>query len=207
MHIPVAFVDANVLYSKTLRDWLFLLRIETGGRMFALFSSEDTLTETLYHLRKNKADAPGRYTGAIQERIRASLDDIVDDFPAIDFPGADDHDQHIHAAATSVNASYLIAGDRGFHDIDGDLLPYEVHSADSFFMLVAANAPGAVDRVITRQIGYYGKRSQSAKLDAMLEKAGCSTFAVCVRGHLAQLAADAATHGVSDRLLPTEPAP
>lgn len=73
--------------------------------------------------RRRSGDKPGRFTGKIQENIRKFLDD----FPAIEFPGADEHDQHIHAAATSINASYLIADDKGFHKIDDDLLAYEVH--------------------------------------------------------------------------------
>lgn len=206
MRTPIAFVDANVLYSKTLRDWLFLLRIETGGGAFALFSSEDSLTEALYNLRKRKPDAPGRYTTTIQQRIRDSLDDIIGDFPSIDFPGEDKHDQHIHAAATSVNSSYLISNDAGFGKIDPDLLAYEVHTSDSFFMLVAANAPDVVDRVIMKQIGYYKQRGQSSRLDEMLERAGCPIFAMCVRAHLKELSQGQATIGIADRILTREPA-
>lgn len=206
MRTPIAFVDANVLYSKTLRDWLFLLRIETGGGAFALFSSEDSLTEALYHLRKSRPDAPGAYTATIQQRIRGSLDDIVSDFPSLDFPGDDEHDQHIHAAATSVNSSYLITNDTGFDKIDSDLLAYEVHTTDSFFMLVAANAPDVVDRVIMRQIGYYKERGLTTRLDEMLERAGCPTFAKCVREHLKKLSSGHSTIGIADRILTHEPA-
>lgn len=201
MRTPIAFVDANVLYSKTLRDWLFMLRLETGGGMFALFSSEDSLTEALYHLRKNHPDKPGRFTGKIQENIRKFLDDVIDDFPAIEFPGRDEHDQHVHAAATSVNASYLIANDKGFHKIDEDLLAYEVHSADSFFMLVAANAPSAVDRVIMKQVAHFRGKPGAVSLREKLRSAGCPQFAECVLEHLKKLAAGEATHGIADSLL------
>ncbi|WP_270365746.1 hypothetical protein [Microbacterium algeriense] len=201
MRTPVAFVDANVLYSKTLRDWLFLLRIETGGGMFVLFSSEDSLEETLYHQRRNHHDAPGGYTKAIREKIREFLDDIVDEFPSIDFPGADKNDHHIHAAATSVNASYLIANDKGFQKIDQELLTYEVHSADSFFMLVAANASGAVDRVISTQLAYFRDKPGAKPLDVRLEAAGCPRFAECVRQHVKKLALAESTHGIADSLL------
>lgn len=201
MRTPIVFVDANVLYSRTLRDWLFMLRLETAGGMFALFSSEDSLTEALYHLRKNHPDKPGRFTGKIQQSIRKFLDDILDDFPAIEFPGADEHDQHVHAAATSVNASYLIADDKGFHKIDQDLLTYEVHSADSFFMLVAANAPSAVDRVIIKQVEHFRGKAGAKPLHEQLRSAGCPQFAECVLEHLKKLAAGEATHGIADSLL------
>lgn len=38
------FVDANVLYSRTLRDWTFLFRGSTDG-MFQLHSTEDVFAE------------------------------------------------------------------------------------------------------------------------------------------------------------------
>lgn len=40
-------VDANVLFSKTLRDWLFLLRHETQGQMYTVLATEDIIAETV----------------------------------------------------------------------------------------------------------------------------------------------------------------
>ncbi len=195
------FVDANILFSKTMRDWLFLLRIETEGNLFALLSSEDVIVEALYHLRKRQPDAPGEYTERIRERIRGSLDDVVAEFPAIPFPGDDPHDAHVHAAATECQAKYLIANDKGFQAIDTDVLEYEVHTADSFFMLVAANAPSAVDRVIVRQAEHYRKRGGNVTLADALAAAGCPQFAECVRQHARRMAQSESTHGVAESLL------
>lgn len=202
MRTPVAFVDANVLFSKTLCDWLFQLRIHTKGNMFALVTSEDAITEALHSLRKSKPHADGQFTARRGVLIRTALDDIVDDFPGTpDFPGADKHDSHIHAATLATNAQYLIADDAGFSDIDPDLLPYEVHTADSFFMLVAANAAAAVDKVIMAQVAHFQKMPGSKRLDVALEDAGCPMFAECVRQHLQRLAAGEATSGIADDLL------
>ncbi|BDZ61537.1 hypothetical protein GCM10025873_13280 [Demequina sediminis] len=44
-------LDANVLMSRTLRDAIFLIQIESPG-MFATCWTEDILAETLYHLRR-----------------------------------------------------------------------------------------------------------------------------------------------------------
>ena len=198
MRIPIAFVDANVLFSKTLCDWLFLLRIETKGGMFVLFSSEDSITEVLYNMRRKNPQANGEYTGRRQGLLRKSLDDVVDAFPGeVDFPGKDVNDHHVHAAALACNASYLIADDRGFHEIDSDLLPYEVHSADSFLLLIAENAPQAVDEVILKQIEYWRGKPDSKPLDVALEDAGCPTFASCVRGHLKRLFSGESSIGVA----------
>ncbi len=51
------FVDANVLYSRTQRDWLGLLHRDTDA--FEVFWSEDVITEALYHLRKKHQDWDG----------------------------------------------------------------------------------------------------------------------------------------------------
>lgn len=199
MHAPVAFVDANVLFSKTLCDWLFLLREETQGGMFVLFSSEDSITEALYHLRKRKPTADGSFTARRRVLFSQALDDILDSFSGdVDFPGEDEHDHHVHAAAVESSARYLIADDKGFAEIEPDLLPYEVHTADSFFMLVAANAPAAVDAVISRQLAHYSGKASSKKLDIALEDAGCLLFAECVRQHLVRLAGSRTTHGVAE---------
>lgn len=40
MEVQRVFLDANILFSKTLRDWFFMLRMETGGNMFTLIRSE-----------------------------------------------------------------------------------------------------------------------------------------------------------------------
>lgn len=40
------FVDANILYSRTIRDWLFALST-SKIQMFDLFSSEDVFAEVV----------------------------------------------------------------------------------------------------------------------------------------------------------------
>lgn len=202
MNAPIAFVDANVLFSKTLCDWLFMLRIETGGGMFVLFSSEDSITEALYHLRRSRPEADGAFTAKRQELFRRSLDDVLDSFSGdVEFPGLDENDHHVHAAAVACQAHYLIADDKGFGKIDPDTLPYEVHTADSFLMLLAANAPSAVDSVIIQQIRYFSDKPNAKALGTALKDAGCPGFADCVRKHIRQLAEGATTHGIAQELL------
>ena len=52
------FVGANILFSKTLVDWLFFLREENLG-MFQLISTQDVFSEVLYNMRRNNPRAPG----------------------------------------------------------------------------------------------------------------------------------------------------
>lgn len=202
MRTPVAFVDANVLFSKTLCDWLFLLRKQTNGGLFVLFSSEDAITEALHALRKSKPYADGQFTARRRALFTTALDEVIVEFPgAPDFPGADKHDAHIHAAALASNAVYLIADDAGFAAVDTDQLPYEVHTADSFFMLVAANVPQAVDAVILQQLDHFRGIEGSKRLDVALEEAGCPEFAKCVLKHMESIFKGESTQGIADGLL------
>lgn len=198
----VAFVDANVLVSKTLRDWICLLRIETGGGLFVLHSSEDALTETAYKLRKKLPDAPGDTIAGIRASIRSALDDVLDSFPGGEsFPGKDRYDRHIHAAAKASGADYLLTQDAGFAGIDPDLLPYEVITPDLFFALVAANNPAAADRVIRRQLKYFDSKPDVKRLSEALMDAKCEIFAECVKRHLERMAHGQSTAGLSQQVL------
>lgn len=35
------FVDANILFARTLRDWLFLLKLQSENSMFIVMATED----------------------------------------------------------------------------------------------------------------------------------------------------------------------
>jgi hypothetical protein len=76
----LVFADANVLFSRTLRDWLFLLKIESHGDLFAVVTSEDVIAETLYRLRRRFALAPGELVTAVHNRIAENIDDRVATF-------------------------------------------------------------------------------------------------------------------------------
>ncbi|MEV8135752.1 PIN domain-containing protein [Microbacterium aurantiacum] len=170
-------MDANVLYSRTLCDWIFMLRLEAPG-MFRLYSSADVLDEVAYHLRKNKPLADGRVIQAKRDHLRRFLDDVVTDFPGdVPFAGDDAHDVHLHAAAVESIADYLVSDDRGFEALNKDSAPYEPHTADTFLCLIAENAPFAVQEVITRQLAYWSGREGARSLTDALREAGCPVFA------------------------------
>lgn len=80
--------DANVWYSKTLRDWLLL--IEVCGGPYKTCWTEDVLAETLYHLRRKHPDWEGARIAAVRDTIvRAAEGGRIDDFVVTaDFPGA-----------------------------------------------------------------------------------------------------------------------
>jgi predicted nucleic acid-binding protein len=177
------FVDANVWVSRTLRDWVCLLRAEVPS-VFQLHTTEDVLAETVARLRELHPHRDGGATTRLRAAIIASIDELVDDFPG-DVPrsGADPKDQHVHAAAVAAQADVLLTEDRGFHDLDD--LPYDVLACDDFFVLVDDAVPWHVRATARRMDRYWATRPGAhAGLGAALTRAGCPTFARRVDAHL-----------------------
>jgi predicted nucleic acid-binding protein len=53
MPITRVLVDANVLYSKTLREWLALLYLRQEDEIYSVYRTEDVLAETIHRLRRH----------------------------------------------------------------------------------------------------------------------------------------------------------
>jgi predicted nucleic acid-binding protein len=185
------FVDANVLYSRTLRDWLALLQLSSPGEVYTVYWTEDVLAETIYHLRRSHPDWNGAKTTSIRDLIARTFEGgRVDDFEIDDsFLGSDTNDRHVHAAAVACQADFLLTCDKGFFNADQDVdsMPYEVYQPDDFFVLVDDNAPHLVQQVTCQQTMYWVKRTGRADLASKLIDAGCPEFAERVRNHQGQL--------------------
>lgn len=186
------FVDANVLYSRTLRDWLFILQQETGN-MFAVQSTEDVLSETLYHLRRKHPNWSGAQISGLRKLLTDSIHEVVGDYdPTIEYPFKDPNDRHVHAAAVAGGAEFLLTIDGGFTAPDPDAeLPYEVYTADQFFLLIEDSSSDGVMRAAKRQREYWQKKSDAGHtpktLAEALVAAGCPGFAKKVEAHLKTL--------------------
>ncbi|WP_166805971.1 PIN domain-containing protein [Cryobacterium sp. TMT1-3] len=145
------FVDANVLLSRTTRDWLFLLRNETQ-QMFQLHSTIDVVTETVRARRRLQPELDGNITRRLHDDLIENLDEVVADFDgSIEFHGSDPHDRHVHAAATAAASNFLLTSN-GSDFGNPDLLPYEIYTPDEFFLLVDDGAQDSVRRVTKAQL-------------------------------------------------------
>lgn len=184
-------VDANVLFSRTLRDWLALLYLESDA-LFSVHWTEDILAETIRGLRRKNPEWPGHKTTSIHDRIRGTFEGgRVDDFthdPS--YSGKDPDDSHVHAAAIACHANILLTNDEGFtlSASDSTELPYEIYKPDPFFLLVDDAAPELVQIVTANQQKYWVQKDGGANLPRALRDAGCNDFAERVRQHLQDLA-------------------
>lgn len=185
------FVDANVLYSRTLRDWLALLQLRAPGEIYTVYWTEDVFAEAVYHLRRKNPTWDGAKITQIRDRLGKTFEDgRVEDF-TIDgtFPGNDANDQHVHAAAVACGADYILSCDKGFSLTEeaADSMPYEVYQPDDFFILVDDSAPSLVRLVTREQTEYWAKKGGRADLAGALSDAGCPQFAARVRNHQGEL--------------------
>jgi predicted nucleic acid-binding protein len=184
-------VDANVLFARTLRDWLFLLRNQFEASLFTVAATEDIVAETIYRVRRRYPEAPGRLTRAIHDRIVDQLDERVDDFEVDgSWEGADLDDAHVHAAAVAAGSTIVLTADRGFRDLgqDGsDGLPYEVFRPDEFFVLVDDAGSAGVREVVRQQMDYWYARRGEVDLPDALRRSACPEFARRVAAHVRSL--------------------
>lgn len=169
-------VDANTFFSRTLTDWVCLLRNHTGG-MYMAFTTEDAISEAISSYRNKRPLVAGAVTANRVKLIRENVDEILEDFPAgLSFTGTDQGDYHLHAAAHSGRADFILTSNDPEDIATGDE-PYEVIHPDAFFTLVANSAPSAFLAVVDRQAQYWGRKVNSLPLDEALRRAGCPDFA------------------------------
>ena len=180
-------VDANVLYSRTLRDWLGLCYLQQDG-WFEVKWTEDIMAEVLYHLRKDHPTFSDYQIGGVRDKI-------VRTYPAGRITGyeidavlqyPDIFDAHVHAAAIHGEVDFVLTIDRGFAEL-GDLLdglPYELHSPNSFFCLLDDSSPLSIQRVTQQQLDYWAAKAKPFNLCKQLGDAGAPLFAERVRRHL-----------------------
>ena len=182
------FVDATIFVSRTIMDWLFPLRNLNEG-MFQLHATEDVFVEALHATRKRYPRAPGTLLEDRMEKIRACVDEVLPTFPGdLTFTGSDEGDYHVHAAAIPSRADVILT-QKAPEDITRtpDDEPYEIYTADDFFMLIVTSNPGCLLPCTASQVEYWGPRG-GGQLDDRLVRAGCPQLAARVRKALQTLA-------------------
>lgn len=181
-------VDANVLFSRTLRDWLALLYLRSGQTMFEVMWTDDIMVEFQYHLRKKNPFLDDAQCGGVRRNLEDTFaSGRVRNFtinPDCHYP--DIGDAHVHCAALHAQADIILTHDpKGFPETDD--LPYEIYTCDEFFLLIDDSGPQIVRTVNAEQLRYYHAREIRSSLPERLKSAGAPDFAERVRCHLQHL--------------------
>lgn len=182
------FVDSNVLYSRTTRDWLGLLYTE--GDLFTVCWSEEILADVIHHLRKDHPTWDGAKIARVHDRIAETFEiGRVAEF-TVDgtYQGGDPDDAHVHAAALACQADILLTSNTKHFVWEGSDAYYDTMTPDEFFVLVDDAVPAVVRSVTCQQSNYWVSRTNEADLCAKLRGASCPEFAKRVLHHLHDLA-------------------
>lgn len=192
----LVFVDANVLHSKTLRDWTLLLSMHCNR--FAVVSSQDCVVEALASIRDRNPHLDGGAIRQIADSINRALHDIIDDWPGGAIEGMpDEKDWHVVHAATHAQVEILVTDNMKDFAPVADTLSFDLYTPDQLFTLVAHNDPEAVDEVTRRQVEYWHKQEARRALDGRpapkrmseaLRDAGAPEFADIIDQTLRKLA-------------------
>ncbi|SNY30956.1 PIN domain-containing protein [Paractinoplanes atraurantiacus] len=187
------FLDANVLYSRCLRDWLVLMALDSHYTAYELRWSEAVLAEAFYHLRRAYPEAPERRI----EHWRDQLDKQFPEAKVTDWdPQAvprprDANDHHVLAAALAGEVDILVTNDGDIDDfqrcLDHVEAGVDVQHVDDFFCMMADRHTKLVRRRFLSQVMYWQRRdelTEEAAADAAidsLDKAGAARFAFLLR--------------------------
>lgn len=193
------FVDANVHFSRTRRDWIGLLSTTPDDPLFHVYWTEDIVAEVIRNLRKKYPEWSGGQITDIRRTFDASYEGYrVDDF-VIDgtYRGTDPKDAHVHAAATACSADYLVTENIKDFVWDDQSTCYEVLTTDAFLCLVAEANNTLIRDVTLKQLLYWYRRDGKADLPEMLRRDDCPEFAKIVRQHLQSPSAREALRDVS----------
>lgn len=180
-------LDANVLMSRTLRDWILLIAVAEPG-MFSVVTTEDILAEVVYRTRRRYPHVDGAVLARLRVTIVNSVFEVLASYPVVALDGLRDQDDlHLHSAAIAGEVGVLVTHDRDLLELSGRAaasLPYDVLDPDSFLILCDDSSPGAVSEVTRQQRAYWERRGRGETLIQALERAGCARFAARIRVRL-----------------------
>jgi predicted nucleic acid-binding protein len=189
-HLSV-FVDANIIWSKSLLDWVNLCSLQKNPPYHVRWS-EDVLAEVHYAWRRQNPGAPERSIGVPLERFQVlhPVGQVTgynpEDYPR---PATDEHDWHVVAAAAHARCDVLLTNDARAFTPDCIQGRFRVETADEFFLMILRRRPEIISAVFTYQYDFYRNlygRSPEFLL-GRLEKAGATQFAKEIPRALPQL--------------------
>lgn len=174
------FVDANVLFSRTKRDWLYAF--QEAGADFVLCTSRDVVHELMTRIRDRYPLIPSDKLDYIEKQVYeiCTVVDKYDPQTYVDsFVGTDKGDLHVHAAVSAGHCDYLLTDDTqlfaGVSEEVMDLLDYEVTSTDDFFCLLADSTQQFFWRTVQIERHYYNQHNKGSILTP-LSDAQCPQF-------------------------------
>lgn len=182
-------LDTNILMSKTLRDWILLLALESKYEFFTPHVSSGIMDEFGYHVRRANPSIHDANIETWKRQILQSCESQITGFQVesiADFP--DKNDLHVHAAAQHGGMHALVTDDRKLLNYAStergeEVQSYETLSADDFLMQLTEYAPTRLFAVVCLSQESYARSKGYTEIDIprALESAGAGQFAHYLR--------------------------
>lgn len=185
------FLDANILYPRTLRDWFAQIALNSGPEGIELRWSEDVLAEWVYNRRKKNPGASDQEIGLWRKKLTDAFPEAVIRGYAIDpglIEGKDKFDAHVLAAAAHGNVDYLVTDNYKDFEPYADQFEFETYVADDMLCLIKERRPDAVRAALKVQCQYWARRGGSKALPVALVDSGAPNFADYIAGQLSAMA-------------------
>ena len=174
------FLDANVLYSRTLRDWFALISKRSGANGIELRWSEDVLAEWLYNLRRKAPWKSDSGIGGLRRNLEAAFPNAMVSGYAVDpelLEGGDEFDAHVLAAADHGRADYLVTDNTSDFAPFKDAFGFEIYSCDEMLCLILDRRSDAVRSALLDNLAYWSAKPDAKDLVEALTDAGAPEFA------------------------------
>lgn len=179
-----AFLDANVLASKTQRDWLFKISLTSPG-LVSFYSSSRVLKEVAKTFLKRNPSATESAATQLESHLRKLLVDVIAS-SHISTPVAGIHpaDIHVHYAVVASGVATLVTQNtKDFRAIKRP--PYQVVTADELLCQLYKGEPTTIQQVLESETNYWGTQLSFGRkvkpLDAALRDANCPVFGEIIR--------------------------
>lgn len=183
------FVDANILYAQTTRDWLYAFST-CEACPFDLYSSQMVFAEVIYRFGRKHPEISGESITRLVMKMQ-SLVKLIDEYDSTQakesYLGNDPHDLHVHAAALYGRCDILLTNDIRLYgnatEEQLDALPYSVYTADDFFCSLAEESAIYLDQAVTCELHYWSHKYPEGGFDLQqsLAQAGCPKFGYLVK--------------------------
>ena len=150
MAVPIAVLDANVLFPASLRDTL--LRIASAG-LYRLHWSDEILDELRRNLISKRSMEPAKAQRLVDAMMRAFDDANVQGYELlIGTMTNDPNDRHVLAAAVHIGANIIVTSNLSDFPASA-LAPYEIRaqSPDAFLTDLFDAQPQRVTTIIIEQ--------------------------------------------------------
>jgi len=183
MAVPVAVLDANVLFPASLRD--VLLRMASAG-MYRLHWSDEILDELRRNLIGKRGMEPEKAQRLVDTMMRSFADANIQGYESlIGMMTNDLKDRHVLAVAVHIGANIIVTSNLSdFHT--AALTPYgiEAQSPDAFLTDLFDMEPQRVASIIVEQAADLKNppKTPQQTLDTLAQHA--PEFAKLVRGIL-----------------------